>query len=223
VAGSQCTAVGHMALAVSTADSNTAIGSQALAGLTAGTQNTVVGRAAGLILATGSRNTFIGYDAGSVSIASDSDNLYLGHPGLAGESGVTRIGFIGAQTRNFQTGIRGVVTGVADAVPVLIDSSGQLGTVSSSIRFKTGERDMTPDDTNFLYKLRPRKYRWIDLTRDQREQPGLIAEEVYEVDPFYISRSSDGEIETVKYHEFIIPMLYEIQRLRAAMVQHGLA
>src|SRR5262245_15376464 len=38
----------------------------------------------------------------------------------------------GSQTRTFVAGIRGVTTGNANAIPVLIDSLGQLGTASSS-------------------------------------------------------------------------------------------
>ena len=37
---------------------------------------------------------------------------------------------------NLSNGIRGVTTGNGDAIPVLIDSADQLGTASSSARFK---------------------------------------------------------------------------------------
>ena len=49
-----------------------------------------------------------------------------------------------SQTRAFFAGIRGVATGNNDAVNVVIDSDGQLGTVSSSRRFK---KEINPMDT----------------------------------------------------------------------------
>ena len=38
--------------------------------------------------------------------------------------------------------IRGVTTQIANAIPVLVDSAGQLGTVSSSKRFKNEIKPM---------------------------------------------------------------------------------
>jgi len=49
---------------------------------------------------------------------------------------------MGSQTRTFITGIRGVTTGSGHRVAVLIDTNGQLGTVSSSSRVKEDIADM---------------------------------------------------------------------------------
>jgi hypothetical protein len=60
-------------------------------------------------------------------------NLYLAHlgdPGRPTESNTIRLGQTGSQTRAFIDGVRSVTTGSANAVPVQIDSTGQLGTVS---------------------------------------------------------------------------------------------
>ena len=62
--------------------------------------------------------------------------------GVASESYTIRIGNPALQSRAFLAGVRGVSTGVADAIPVVIDSAGQLGTVSSSARFKEDIVDM---------------------------------------------------------------------------------
>ena len=51
------------------------------------------------------------------------------------------LGRVGTQTTTFIAGVRGSTTG-ADAIQVLIDSSGQLGTVSSSRRYKEDIQDM---------------------------------------------------------------------------------
>ena len=60
----------------------------------------------------------------------------IGNARVAGESNTTRIGTNGKSDATYITGIRGTATANANAVPVVIDSAGQLGTVSSSRRFK---------------------------------------------------------------------------------------
>ena len=60
----------------------------------------------------------------------------IGNAGVTGESNTTRIGTIGKSTATFIAGIRATATANANAVPVVIDSAGQLGMVSSSRRFK---------------------------------------------------------------------------------------
>jgi hypothetical protein len=42
----------------------------------------------------------------------------------------------GRQTRCYIAGIRDITTAIDDAIPVVVDSASQLGTVSSSKRFK---------------------------------------------------------------------------------------
>lgn len=78
-------------------------------------------------------NTLTVAAAGS-ALTSGSGNLYLASGSPATESNVTRIG--STQTVAFIAGVRGVITGFANAVPVLIDSISQLGTVSSSASVK---------------------------------------------------------------------------------------
>jgi hypothetical protein len=69
------------------------------------------------------------------NLTTGNNNIDIGNLGLAGESSTIRIGSE-SQTRTFIAAIRGVTTGIADAVSVVIDSNGQLGTMSSARRFK---------------------------------------------------------------------------------------
>jgi hypothetical protein len=163
-AGSNDTAVGYQALFNNTSGRNTAIGVNALYNNTTGNVNTAVGYQA--LNNTGSRNTAFGVNAllnnttalnntaigyqtllnntggNNIAIGSGaggalttgSSNIDIANGGVAGESSTIRIG--SAQTRSFFAGIRGVTTTNANAVPVVIDSAGQLGTVTSSERFK---------------------------------------------------------------------------------------
>ena len=93
--------------------------------------------------------------------------------------------------------IRDVTTDVADAIPVLIDSVGQLGTASSSQRFK---KDIKPIDklSEGILALKPVTFHY---KKDKANNPqfGLIAEEVAKVNPDLIVRDKNGEIYTVRY------------------------
>jgi hypothetical protein len=93
--------------------------------------------------------------------------------------------------------IRGVATQNADAVPVLIDSAGQLGTVSSSRRYKTDIKPMDKASESIL-ALKPVSFRY-KAHKDTTPQFGLIAEEVADVNPNLVVRDKNGEIYTVRY------------------------
>jgi hypothetical protein len=76
-----------------------------------------------------------------LNVTTGNNNIHIGNLGGA-DTGVIRIGTVGTQTATFIAGIRGVTTGAADALAVLIDSTGQLGTTSSSRRVKTEIHDL---------------------------------------------------------------------------------
>src|SRR6266403_1270338 len=133
--GSVNTATGFSALYSNTTGyHNTANGYYALYSNTTGGSNTAEGYQA-LQNSTGSDNIGLGVNAG-LNLTTGSQNIDIGNAGVAAESGTTRIGRAANQTRAFIAGIRGVTTANANAVPVMIDSAGQLGTMSSSKRFK---------------------------------------------------------------------------------------
>jgi polyhydroxyalkanoate synthesis regulator phasin len=115
-------------------------------------------------------------------------------------------------------GIRGVTTGNNNAVPVVIDSNGQLGTISSSQRFKEDIHDMA-DASNGLLNLRPVTFRYTKPYEDGSKplDYGLIAEEVAEVYPDLVVRGSDGQVETVQYHKLTPMLLNELQKQNATI------
>jgi hypothetical protein len=210
------TATGFDALYSNTnGDGNSAMGYEALLQNT-GSYNTVLGYQALDSNTSGANNIAIGYLAGSSAPPSSSYNIEIGSAGSSSDSGAIRIGSVGTQTSFFVAGVRGVVTGENNAVPVVIDSNGQLGTVSSSRRFKTDIRDMG-DASSDLMRLRPVTFRYQKPFTDgsQPIQYGLIAEEVAEVFPDLVARSADGQIETVKYQLLDPLLLNEVQRQQA--------
>lgn len=100
----------------------------------------------------------------------------------------------------------------ADVVAVVVDRNGQLGTISSSRRFKEEIEDMG-DATNGLLRLRPVMFRYKGGHPGQSKprEYGLIAEEVAEVYPDLVVRASTGQIDTVQYHKLVPMLLNELQ------------
>ncbi len=130
--GAANSAFGWGALASNTTgDSNTATGMQALLSNTIGTENTADGALALQNNTTGFNNTAIGVAALGFN-TTGGGNLALGD--VAGINVTTAdnvicVGSNGANVSNscFIGWIRGRTTAQTDAIPVLIDSVGQLG------------------------------------------------------------------------------------------------
>ena len=145
----------------------------------------------------------------------ESNNIMINNFGVVGESNVCRIGAAtgsGMQqlTQTFIAGIRGTTTVNNDAVAVLVDSAGQLGTVSSSLRYKENVRDME-DLSESIFALRPVIFNYKD--RDAEDTSiGLIAEEVAEVLPSLVVYDKMGKPDTVKYQDLPVLLLNELIR-----------
>jgi endosialidase-like protein len=198
------TAIGWNALNLNNSVYNTAAGYDALVSTTGG-NNTGVGSYALFGNTTGNNNTALGYNAGN-NLTTGSRNIDIGNLGVAAESDTIRIGDVQAST--FIAGIRGV-TVLSDGVNVVIDSTGQLGTVVgvplSSRRYKYDIESMG-DATDGLMQLRPVTFRYLSQGENAPLQYGLIAEEVADVYPDMVARKKDGEVEGVNY-QFLAPML----------------
>jgi uncharacterized coiled-coil protein SlyX len=131
---------------------------------------------------------------------------------------VIAIGTAGANLSDscFIGNIRDVQTANADAIPVLIDSAGQLGTASSSRRFK---KEIEPMDkaSESILALKPVTFHYkIDTTNTP--QFGLIAEEVAAVNPNLVVRDKNGEIYTVRYDAVNAMLLNEFLKEHNAFV-----
>jgi hypothetical protein len=210
--GSFNTANGIQALfSNSIGDSNTANGYQALSGNTTGTFNTANGYRALFHNTTGSNNNAVGYLA-LFGNSTGSLNAALGinaGGNVTTANSVIAIGTPGANVSNscFIGNIRGVTTVNADAIPVMIDSASQLGTYSSSRRFK---KEIKPMDkaSQAILALKPVTFHY-KTDNTGTPQFGLIAEEVAEVNPNLVVRDKDGEIYTVRYEAVNAMLLNE--------------
>jgi hypothetical protein len=214
VSGSENTAFGHGALQSNTAGPNTAHGFSALLNTTTGQYNTAIGHAALVNNQHGSGNIAIGDGAGGF-VQGDS-NIDIGNIGASTDTGVIRIGGI----NNVETHISGIWTRTTSggALPVVVDNFNQLGTMSSSRRYKEDISDMSEASAD-LMRLHPVTFRYKKPYADGSKpiDYGLIAEEVAEVYPDLVVRGAEGQIESVQYQKLTPMLLNEVQKLRAEM------
>jgi hypothetical protein len=200
--GNSNTAIGSSALFFNfTGDANTAIGVAALASNDTGPANTAIGVDALLQNTSGGGNTAIG--AGALfNLTAGSGNIAVGIEAgfnVTAAGNVIAIGSFGANVSNscFIGNIRDVPTTIADAIPVVIDSAGQLGTTSSSRRYKEEIKAMEQASEAIL-ALKPVTFHYKS-DASGTPQFGLIAEEVAEVNADLVVRDENGEIYTVRY------------------------
>lgn len=221
VSAIQNTGFGAGALtALTTGSANTSVGYLSSVSLTQGTENTACGQSTLQQITTGARNIALGINAGFSLTVADSDNIVIGNLGVAGDTHTIRVGRAGSgnyqQNKCFIHGIRGITTVNADAIAVLVDSAGQLGTVSSSIRFKENVKDMG-DVSSAILKLRPVTFNY--KSHDVKSiQYGLIAEEVEKVIPRLVVYD-EGRPSSVKYQDLPALLLNEIQKLNKRIEQ----
>ena len=209
--------IGSFAGAATNSSRTTAIGHRALTAAPNGASdnNTALGYQAGLNLTTGQFNLFLGLQNGNNYTGAESNNVILGYQvgGTLGESNCLRIGSglgtgTGQLNKAFIQGISGVtVTGTA----VLCATNGQLGTISSSRRFKDDIVDMTQSEV--IHKFRPVTFT-MKNDNTKHKQWGLIAEEVQEIYPELVNSDEDGNPYSVRYLDLIPMLLKEVQILR---------
>jgi hypothetical protein len=213
-----------------TGGSNTATGEEALRDNTTGVNNTANGQAALLLNTTGHSNTADGVyslssnttglynTANGVSALggniSGADNTALGFQAGLGVTTADNVIVIGANVEGanvsntcFIGNIRDVQTQNVDAIPVLIDSAGQLGTMSSSRRFKNEIKPMDKVSEAVL-ALKPVTFHYKS-DKIGTPQFGLIAEEVAAVNPDLVVRDEKGEIYSVRYEAVNAMLLNE--------------
>jgi hypothetical protein len=183
--GVQNMAIGDGALFYNTTGfNNTANGVSALTHNTEGSRNTAIGNGALFNNTTGDGNIAVGKFAG-YSVTTADNVICIGHDG-ANVSDTTWI-----------KNIYGTTTISATTLPVLVSQDGQLGTASSSRRFKKEIKPMDQSSEGIL-GLKPVTFHYKS-DKTSTPQFGLIAEEVAEVNPDLVVRDDKGDIYTVRY------------------------
>jgi Chaperone of endosialidase len=198
-------AVGNFSLYFNTTgNNNSAVGYAALYHNTTGSNNNAQGFYAMQSNTTGSNNIAIGAYAG-YNVATGSSNIYIGSRGAAGENAVIRIG--SSASAAYIAGVSNArVTGSA----VYVTSSGQLGVLASSERYKTAIAPIGRDAEK-LQQLRPVSFH-LKANPKGAVQYGLIAEEVDKIYPELVIRDASGTIQGVRYDELAPMLLNEAQQ-----------
>lgn len=190
---------------------NTVVGAFAFGSNSAGESNTGMGYTAFPDCVSGTNNIAIGVGAAG-SLITGNGNIYINaNASTSNESATTRIGT--SQTKCFVAGVRGRTTTNNNAVAVLVDSAGQLGTVSSSKRYKHDIKDMN-DASAQIFNLRPVTFAY-NADETDATHFGLIAEEVAEVLPSIVVNNEEGQVETVQYHILPVLLLNEMKKQQA--------
>ena len=181
------TATGFWALKSNpTGSQNTGIGYRALTHNTDGTKNTATGFETLFNSTTGDSNTALGYHAGNGVTTANNVTCVGANVAGADVSNTTWIG-----------NVYGVTTQSGTTAPVIVSDTGQLGTVTSSERFK---KDITTMEkaSEAILSLRPVTFHYKTDTKDT-PQFGLIAEEVAKVDSALVLPDKDGKPYSVRY------------------------
>jgi Chaperone of endosialidase len=114
------------------------------------------------------------------------------------------------------------------AAAVLINSSGKLGTVTSSRRFKEEIKAMGTA-SEALFALKPVTFRYKrDIDEAGVQQFGLVAEDVEKVNPDLVVRDKEGNPYSVRYEQVNAMLLNEflkeyrtVEELKATVVQQA--
>ena len=191
------TAGGFFALSRNTTGNhNTANGDEGLGSNTTGSFNTTDGAHSLENNTTGSSNTALGFGAGD-NVTTASNVICIGSAVVgANVSNSCYIGSIFGQTS-------------PGGAAVFINSSGKLGTSTSSRRFKDEIKPMERTSET-LFALKPVTFRYkkeIDPTGTH--QFGLVAEEVEKVDRDLVVRDQEGKPYTVRYEAVNAMLLNE--------------
>jgi hypothetical protein len=247
--GSRNNAAGAFAMANSNANDNNAVGYVALYTSTSGTLNNAIGNFALFANTTGSNNSAVGYGAlyknttgsnnnaqgfyalenntsggnnigvgqyAGAALTTGNSNIDIGNTGVAGESGVIRIGSSATQVAAYMAGVsNSTITGAA----VYVSSSGRLGVLASSERYKTAVASMGARTDN-LAQLRPVTFH-LKSEPQGPLQYGLIAEEVAKIYPELVIRDDTGKIQGVRYDELAPMLLNEVQQQKAQLSEQG--
>src|SRR5262249_51161780 len=208
------TATGSDALVSNTTGgANTANGIDALSNNTTGSLNTAVGQVALGNSTTGSQNIALGAGAGLQ--VNTADNVICIGANVVGAD-VSTPCFIGT--------IFGAQSSGGTAV--FINSSGQLGTATSSRRFKDEIKPMN-NASEALFALKPVAFRYKkEIDPVGTRQLGLVAEDVEKVNPDLIVCDKEGKPYSVRYDQVNAMLLNEflkehreVQELKTTVVQ----
>lgn len=201
--GQNNTGVGSLALQYNQGDSNTALGYQALIGVTGatGSYNVAVGYQSGKTNTIGTNNTYIGYQA-DANASNYSNSTAIGANAIITASNQIVLG---------ATGTTGVYIPYGN-LNITNDCFANSYTTTSDYRIKENVITIDNNEDFKIDNLRPVTYTNI-LSGIQ--DIGLIAHELQEQYPFLVKGEKDGlQNQSVNYNGLIPILIKEIKELK---------
>jgi Chaperone of endosialidase len=192
-------------------NANTAGGAFALENNTAGNNNTAVGAGALQDNTTGNNDTAIGFGALLTNTSGDN-NIALGN--FAGNQVTTANNVICIGTAGQNEDDSCFIANIFDqtssgGTAVFVNSSGKLGTTTSSRRFKDNIKRME-NASEALFALKPVTFRYKkEIDPHSSPQFGLLAEDVEKVNRDLVVRDKQGKPYSVRYDQVNAMLLNE--------------
>jgi len=184
-----------------------------------GDRGLYLGYKAGYSSGTGVNVIMLGAVTGDGLSGTDNENIFIGYnnPGINDNLYTLRIGSAtGTGAGEINVAIICGITGKTSTsgAALLINASNVLGTTTSNLDSKQDIADMG-DDSDVIYDLLPKTFKFINDTDPKPKQYGLIAEDVAVVFDGMVLYDKDNKPWNLSYH-FLPPMLVnEFKKLEA--------
>ena len=168
-----------------------------------GSNNIYIGYEAGRNSNSASGNVFVGYQAGREETL--SNKLYIANsststPLIKGTFPNTDLEFRAANI-NLIGKVNATVLGSGSGTNLHITSGNEIVRQTSSRKYKKDIEELSFDISKFM-KLRPVSFKWNEKSSSEnKEDYGLIAEDVEMIDPSLTIYNHEGEIEGVDYQK----------------------
>ena len=94
--------------------------------------------------------------------------------------------------------------------------TGLLGSYPSALKYKENVKNLTPEETSIIYKLRPVKFHYKN--EPEFQEVGFIADEVFQHEPRVVY-TKDGDVEGMHYDRLVPHLVAEIQSLNQRLLK----
>jgi hypothetical protein len=197
---------------VPSATQSISIGYQAL-NVATGTQNTAIGVTAGSAITTGTGNTLLGYASAVGATTASAVAIGSGASATSDQSVAIGQGITANQTGGFFMKHRGPISATVNTAG-FIAGTNELVELTSSRRFKQNIRPLEDISTKFDLLRGVRFNAKPGYGNPEEEHIGMIAEEVEEVFPEFITKDPTGLTTGIMYDRMISLVIEELQALK---------
>ena len=186
---------------------NTFVGGSAGRKSTTGRDNVFIGFRSGYENTTGSSNTLIGSDS-DVGAGGLDHATAIGADAIVSANNTIQIGRSGGEDTVNVAGLLNLVTlGSGGSTQLCRNASNEVSACSSSIRYKKNIKRFK-FGLDLIKELRPVSFYW---KADDMFDFGLVAEDVFEIEPLLTRQNAKGEVEGVKYDRLSVVLINAVK------------